>query len=219
MLYEPDQFDRLIDEPWVRAHVEGAIATIVADVDAAFGLDRLWPAVNEWDEYRDGQPAKVLYTGAAGVSWALETLRRRGHAETSLDLAAAALRALELARAEPDAAEDEHYRPGSLLHGETGPLLVAFLLASDAQLADDLHGLVHGNVANPTTTSAGEQRGRCWQRWRCTSGRARRAGWRRHASQRLAFARGAATTVSGVGVTITGASARFTVPPATRLLC
>jgi hypothetical protein len=150
MLYEPDQFDRLIDEPWVRAHVEGAIATIVADVDAAFGLARFWPVVNEWDEYRDGQPAMVLYTGAAGVSWALETLRRGGHAETSLDLAAAALRALELERAEPDAAEDEHYRPGSLLHGETGPLLVAFLLSSDAQLADDLHKLVHGNVANPT---------------------------------------------------------------------
>src|SRR6266536_3373261 len=53
-------------------------------------------------------------------------------------------------RAEPDAAEDEHYRPGSLLHGKTGPLLVAFLLSSDAQLADDLHELVHGNVANPT---------------------------------------------------------------------
>src|SRR5256885_1658163 len=150
MLYEPDQFDRLIDEPWVRAHVEGAIATIVADVDAAFGLDRLWPVVNEWDEYRDGQPAKVLYTGAAGVSWAIETLRRGGHAETSLDVAAAALRALELERAEPDGAEDEHYRPGSLLHGETGPLLVAFLLSSDAQLADDLHELVHANVANPT---------------------------------------------------------------------
>jgi hypothetical protein len=150
MLYEPDQFDRLIDEPWVRAHVEGAIATIVADVDAAFGLDRLWPVVNEWDEYHDGQPAKVLYTGAAGVSWALETLRRGGHAETSLDLAAAALRALELERAEPDAAEDERYRPGSLLHGETGPLLVAFLLSSDARLGDDLHELVHGNVANPT---------------------------------------------------------------------
>src|SRR5213076_2669024 len=28
--------------------------------------------------------------------------------------------------------------------------LVAFLLSSDAQLADDLHELVHGNVANPT---------------------------------------------------------------------
>jgi hypothetical protein len=148
MLYEPEQFDRLIDEPWVPAHVEGAIARIVADVDAAFSLDRLWPLVNEWDEYRDGQPAKVLYTGAAGVCWALEALRRRGHAETSLDLAAAALRALELERAEPDAADDERYHPGSLLHGETGPLLVAFLLSSDAQLADDLHDLVRGNVAN-----------------------------------------------------------------------
>src|SRR5205807_6740082 len=58
--------------------------------------------------------------------------------------------ALELERAEPDAAEDEHYRPGSLPFGETGPLLVAFLLSSDAQLADDLHELVLGNVANPT---------------------------------------------------------------------
>src|SRR5205807_1026945 len=58
--------------------------------------------------------------------------------------------ALELERAEPDAAEDEHYRPGSLPFGETGPLLVAFLLSSDAQLADDLHELVLGNVDNPT---------------------------------------------------------------------
>src|SRR5438045_4775304 len=139
MLYEPDASARLIAEPWVPEHVEGAIATMVADVDAAFGLDRLWPVVNEWDEYRDGQPAKVLYTGAAGVSWALETLRRGGHAETSLDLAAAALRALELERAEPDAAEDEHCRPGSLLHGETGPLLVAFLLSSDAQPPERPH--------------------------------------------------------------------------------
>src|SRR2546430_17713445 len=114
MLYEPDQFDRLIDEPWVRAHVEGAIAKIVADVDAAFGLDRLWPVVNEWDEYRDGQPAKVLFTGAAGTSWALETLRRGRHAEPALELAAAALPALELEPAEPDAAADEYYRPRSL---------------------------------------------------------------------------------------------------------
>src|SRR2546421_3209483 len=150
MLYEPDQFDRLIDESWVRAHVEGAIATIVADVDAAFGLDRLWPVVNEWDEYRDGQPAKVLYTGAAGVSWALETLRRGGHAETSLDLAAAALRAVELERAEPDAAEDEHYCPGSLLHGEAGPPLVAFPLSPDAPLPGALPQPVPGQRAHPT---------------------------------------------------------------------
>ena len=34
--------------------------------------------------------------------------------------------------------------------GETGPLLVAFRLASDPALADDLHALVRANVANPT---------------------------------------------------------------------
>ncbi len=35
---------------------------------------------------------KNLYVGAAGVIWALDALRRRGHAETSLDLAAAVVR-------------------------------------------------------------------------------------------------------------------------------
>ena len=45
---------------------------------------------------------KNLYVGAAGVIWALDALRRRGHAETSLDLTAAALRTLDLERAERD---------------------------------------------------------------------------------------------------------------------
>src|SRR5207248_7430699 len=109
----------------------------------------LWQA-HEWDECREGQPLKVLYAGAAGVIWALDALRRSGRAETSLDLAPAALRTLELERADPDATEDEHYRPGSLLDGETGPALVAFRVAPDPTLADELHALVRGNVANPT---------------------------------------------------------------------
>jgi hypothetical protein len=125
VLYEPAQFEPLIDEPWDPARIEDAIAAIVSDADAAFDRESLWPVHDYWDEYREGQPAKVLHTGAAGVIWALDALRRRGRAETSLDLAPAAMRALELERAEPDAAEDEHYRPGALLHGETGPLLVA----------------------------------------------------------------------------------------------
>ena len=39
MLYEPTRFDALIDEPWVPARVEDAIAAIVADADAAFDPD------------------------------------------------------------------------------------------------------------------------------------------------------------------------------------
>jgi lantibiotic modifying enzyme len=149
VLYESTQFESLIDEPWNPARVQAAIAAIVSDVDAAFDPATLWPA-HESDAYREGKPGKVLYAGAAGVIWALDALRRSGHAETSLELAAAALRALELERAEPDAVEDEHYRPGSLMDGETGPLLIAFRIAPDAALADELHALVRGNVSNPT---------------------------------------------------------------------
>jgi lantibiotic modifying enzyme len=148
-LYEPAQFEPLIDEPWVPARVEDAIAAIVSDADAAFDREALWPA-HEWDGWEEPLPLKSLYVGAAGVIWALDALRHRGHAETSLDLAAAALHTLELEWAMPDFTADEHYHPAALLCGETGPLLVAFRLASDPALADDLHALVRTNVANPT---------------------------------------------------------------------
>ena len=149
MLYEPAQFDPLTDEPWDPARVADAIAAIVADADAAFDAATLWPA-HEWDGWEEPLPLKNLYVGAAGVIWALDALRRGGHAETSVDLAAAALRALELKRVAPDYTADDHYHPAALITGETGPLLVAFRLATDPTLADDLHALVRDNVANPT---------------------------------------------------------------------
>ena len=148
MLYDPAQFEPLTDEPWDPARVEAAIAAIVADADAAFEPETLWPA-EEWDGWGAALPLKNLYVGAAGVIWALDTLGRRGHAESSLDLAAAAVRTLELSRAEPDSTWDEHYEPASLLRGETGPLLVAYRLAPDPLLADELLALVRTN-ANPT---------------------------------------------------------------------
>ena len=149
MLYEPAQFDTLIDEPWDPARVEDAIAAIVADADAAFDPQDLWPA-HEWEGWEEPLPLKNLYVGAAGVIWALDALRRRGHAETSLDLAAAASRTLELKRAAPDFTADDHYHPAALLCGETGPLLVADRLAPDPALADDLHALVRANFSNLT---------------------------------------------------------------------
>ena len=149
MLYDPAGFEPLTDEPWDAGRVEGSIAAIVADADAVFDPDTLWPA-EEWDGWEEPLPLKALYLGAAGVIWALDALRRRGRAETSLDLGAAALRTVELKRAEPDFASDEHYHPAAFLTGETGPLLVAFRLSGDAALADDVHALVRANVDNPT---------------------------------------------------------------------
>ena len=149
MLYEPTRFDALIDEPWVPARVQDAIAAIVADADTAFDATALWPA-QEWDTRGKPLPLSGLYVGAAGVIWALDELRKRGHAESSRELAAAVVRAVALERATPDFSEDEHYRPGALISGESGALLAAFRLTSDPALADDVHALVRDNVDNPT---------------------------------------------------------------------
>src|SRR5262245_13176554 len=155
MLYEPAQFEPLIEASWDPARVEGAIAAIVADADAAFDARELWPG-HDWDsEDWRVSVAKNLYVGAAGVIWALDALRRRGRAETSLDLAAVSQRTLELWRAEPGwyldfLAGETHAHPASLLYGETGPLLVAYRLDPKPALAADLHALVQTNVTNLT---------------------------------------------------------------------
>ena len=151
VLYDPAQFEPLIDRAvGSGAACEDAIAAIVADTDAAFAAESLWPA-HEWDAGDTPLPLEGLYVGASGVIWALDALRRGGHAEPSLDLAAAALRTLELFRDEPDIEPGEtHYHPASLFFGETGPLLLAFRLSGDASLADDLHALLRTSAECPT---------------------------------------------------------------------
>ena len=148
MLYDPAGFESLTDEPWDEASVRDRIAAIVADADAAFDATALWPA-HEWDGWQAALPMKNLYVGAAGVIWALDDLRRRGLAETTIDLPAAALRALERWRAEPDYMAGERLpeppRSG-LLTGETGILLVACSLGHP--LEDDLRNRIRANLAN-----------------------------------------------------------------------
>lgn len=150
MLYEPAQFELLTDEAWDTGPVRDAIAAIVADAAAAFDEETLWPA-HDWDAGDAPRPLKNLYVGASGVIWALDGLQRRGHAEPSLDLPRAALRTLEVFRAEPDIEPGEtHYHPASLLLGEAGPLLVASKLAPHAGLAADLQALLPTSAENRT---------------------------------------------------------------------
>jgi hypothetical protein len=148
VLYDPAAFEPLTDEPWQEARVRDAIAAIVADADGAFDPDALWPA-HEWDGWQAPLPLKNLYVGAAGMVWALDDLRRRGLAGTTLDLAAIALGALERWRAEPDfmAGEVLPDPPESgLLTGEAGILLVACSLGE--RLEDDLRDRIRSNLAN-----------------------------------------------------------------------
>jgi hypothetical protein len=153
VLYRPDAFEPLTDEPWNESRVREAIRRIVADADAAFAPDDLWPA-DDWDGWNTPQPLKVLYVGAAGVIWALDALRRRGLAESRIDLPAAARRTLEAWREEPDfMREIELPRPpeSGLLSGEAGILTVAWRLERSGGLADDLLARVRANVRNEAT--------------------------------------------------------------------
>jgi hypothetical protein len=150
VLYDPGLHEPLTDETWDEGRVRVAIARIVADVDAAFDPHRLWPA-EEWDVYMATPPLKDLYVGASGVIWALDALRRRGLAETDIDLGAAATKTLELWRELPDYAQWDvvpEAAASALLAGESGPLIVAWRLAPSSELADQLHARVHENVGN-----------------------------------------------------------------------
>jgi hypothetical protein len=151
MLYRPEAFEPLTDAPWNAERVRRAIREIVADTDAALrGPKLLWPA-EAWDGWHGTSPMKNLYVGTAGVLWALDELRRRGHAETTLDLGDLASRNVELFRARPDFMKGmklPERKECALLTGEAGILLVAFRLAPSDELADDLLARVRANVDN-----------------------------------------------------------------------
>jgi Lanthionine synthetase C-like protein len=151
MLFRPEAFEPLTETAWSEARARDGIRDIVEDTDSSLrGPKLLWRA-NDWDGWHGTSPMKNLYVGATGVLWALDQLRRRGHAETTLDLADLALRNVELFRARPDymkgmkLPEPPH---SSLLCGEAGILLVAWRLAPSDELADTLLERVRANVAN-----------------------------------------------------------------------
>jgi lantibiotic modifying enzyme len=150
VLYAAELHEPLTETTWNERHVRDAIRAIVAEADAVYDPETLWPA-HEWDGWRAALPLKNLYVGAAGVAWALDALRRRGHAETVLDPAEVARLALDAFRREPDFIAGETLPPqkrSGLLCGESGLLIVAWLLAPSDELADDLLELVRQNIGN-----------------------------------------------------------------------
>lgn len=153
-LYRPPAFERLTETPWDEARVRDRVRDIVADADAAWRGPTLFWKAHEWDGWHGTSPMKNLYVGSAGVLWGLDQLRRRGHAETTLDVAKLALRNLELFRKRPDYLKIAAYPPpeprdSSLFLGEAGILLVTWRLAPSDRLADELHARVRENANNP----------------------------------------------------------------------
>jgi lantibiotic modifying enzyme len=151
MLFRPEAFEQLTDEPWNETRVRERLQAIVDAADAAFDPDKLWPAHEDdvWDEMKP--PVKNVFVGAAGVVFALDALRRRVGLDVHTDLGRAIERTLELANVQPDvAALDDVPEPGdaSLFIGETGILLIAYSLAPSAAIADRLLARVHENQSS-----------------------------------------------------------------------
>jgi hypothetical protein len=148
-LFRPEAFEPLTKESWNAGRVADAIRAIVADTDQALRGPKLFWKADSWDNWQATSPMKNLYVGTAGVLWALDGLRRRGHAESKLDLADLALHNVELFRARPDIGKWVKL-PGppesGFMTGESGILLVAFRLAPSSELADDLLARVLANV-------------------------------------------------------------------------
>lgn len=151
MLYTPEAFEPLTNTPWDEARARESIRELVADTDEALrGPKLLWRA-HDWDSWHATSPMKNLYVGAAGVLWALDALRRRGFAETTVDLPTLALQTLDLFRAKPDFIKGEQPpKPpeSALMLGETGILLVAWRLAPSRELESALLDRVRANVRN-----------------------------------------------------------------------
>jgi hypothetical protein len=149
-LYRPEAFERLTDTPWDEARVRDRIRELVADTDDAWRGPKLFWKAHEWDRWHGTSPMKQLYTGTAGVLWALDKLRRRGFAETTLDLRDLAARNVELFRERPDYLKGiklPEPRESALFTGEAGILLVACLLGNP-EYEDDLRLRIVANVDN-----------------------------------------------------------------------
>jgi hypothetical protein len=150
VLFEPDLHEPLTEDAWGEDRARDAIRGFVADADRAFDPDGLWPAA-EWDSWQTDPPLKNLYVGAAGVFLALDLLRHRGHAETTIDLVGATRRTLERWREHPDFEQWSGLpsRPdAALLCGASGLLLAAWRVEPSEDLADELLALVRSNEDN-----------------------------------------------------------------------
>jgi hypothetical protein len=65
VLFDPESHERLTETPWNETRARAAIAEIVADAEAAFDEEALWPGHPRDDV--DEQPLKCLYLGASGM--------------------------------------------------------------------------------------------------------------------------------------------------------
>ena len=148
MLFVPDRHEALRGEAWSEPPVREAIARMAAAACAAFDPLTLWP-IHPRDRLDEAGalPMASLYSGAAGMIWALERLKRDGLADVAIDFDATIAGLLEHNRRFNAAAE---IPSPSYFLGDAGVLLLQWKRLRDPAAADALFALAEGNLHNPT---------------------------------------------------------------------
>lgn len=132
MLWDPTAHEPLVEDGWDAERARAAVATITTDTEDAFADG--WPAHQLDADPGDAGPWQGLYLGGAGVVDALRRLSERGFAELRRDYAP------YLGQLEGDA------EGPSLMHGETGVLLVRQRLAPSQATVERLRELIASNA-------------------------------------------------------------------------
>jgi lantibiotic modifying enzyme len=148
LLFEPARHEPLSGPSWNEGEARAAIERIVRDCEHRFSCDRLWPPhLLDTEDETVSKPYAMLYCGAAGVIWALDTLARRGFAGQS-DRFAGTLEDVEQRNSRELAASRHGLE--SYLMGRSGILITRYRIQPSSDVADRLAQSVAANVDNAT---------------------------------------------------------------------
>ena len=146
MLFDARAHEPLEDAAWDPPAVEAAIRAIARDADDALRDGEWWPLHPLDAEPDDPEFFHGVYLGAAGMLWALDRLARAGLHEPGRDYPRLAEDVLESYLRRPELGGPLP----SLWNGESGIVLVAWLLSPAPALADRLAELVATDLEDDT---------------------------------------------------------------------
>lgn len=145
-LFDAQRHEALTHTPWTEAAARAAITRICTAAEHEFdAADGSWPMHPRDDPPQPGARSYNLYWGAAGVVWALRHLASEGAVTLHRDYGRWIDGYPQRVR---DEAADEQHGSASYLFGESAPLLQAWLVTRQSDLADRLHTVVQGNLHN-----------------------------------------------------------------------
>jgi len=144
MLFEPERHQALSSERWDEQFARTAINRVAADAMRDFSATRLWPT--HPDDSKPQANLYNLYSGAAGVIWALDYLRRSGASDVVSDFGPIVFDLVA-----PNRAGIAHPTLGvrGLLSGDTGIFLTAARLSGIPTVVEQIGEAIDGNADNP----------------------------------------------------------------------